>query len=170
MPFCGLHWPFFAISDFILPSSISSVWWLWSTSSFRSHSSYHRHSLGLPFYDGTPNWFCNILITSAEHFTNLFKHKTRICLEIRPMRIIHTPLRSRLVVGKYEKLRTGIKRNMFNTRSLPKHNWINICLLLKLTLTKMNTSMNFLSSICLPKRGANVLEITNMWNDIDTVL
>ena len=34
-------------------------------------------------------------------------------------------LRSRLVVGRYEKLRTGVKRNMFNTRSLPKHNWIN---------------------------------------------
>ena len=56
--------------------------------------------------------------------------------EIRPMRIeatnrdkthdrvlsnIHTLLRSRLVVEKGEKLRTGIKRNMFNTRSLPKH-------------------------------------------------
>jgi hypothetical protein len=35
---------------------------------------------------------------------------------------IRTLLRSRLVVEKCEKLRTGIKRNMFNTRSLPKHN------------------------------------------------
>mgnify|MGYP004069801489 CR=1 FL=1 len=35
---------------------------------------------------------------------------------------IQTLLRSRLVVGRYEKLRTGVKRNMFNTRSLPKHN------------------------------------------------
>ena len=60
--------------------------------------------------------------------------------EIRPMRFeqrivnksilgapfvtsnIHTLLRSRLVVGRYEKLRTGIKRNMLNTRSLHKHN------------------------------------------------
>ena len=60
--------------------------------------------------------------------------------EIRPMRIeqrimqktvigapfvtsnIFTLLRSRLVVGRDEMYRTRVKRNMFNTRSLPKHN------------------------------------------------
>ena len=61
-------------------------------------------------------------------------------LEIRPMRIeqrimhktvigapsvtfnIHILLRSRLAVGRDEMYRTRVKRNMFNTRSLPKHN------------------------------------------------
>ena len=35
---------------------------------------------------------------------------------------IRTLLRSRLVVGGDEMFRTKVKRNMFNTRSLPKHN------------------------------------------------
>ena len=35
---------------------------------------------------------------------------------------IFTLLRSRLVVGRDEMYRTRVKRNMFNTRSLPKHN------------------------------------------------
>ena len=61
-------------------------------------------------------------------------------IEIRPMRIeqrimhktvigapfvttnMFTLLRSRLVVGRDEMYRTRVKRNMFNTRSLPKHN------------------------------------------------
>ena len=36
--------------------------------------------------------------------------------------------RLRLAAKWCGKLRTGVKRNMLNTRSLPKHNWVNVLL------------------------------------------